>query len=118
MPSVQCSVEWGDSGCYSLYTKNKLPTKSEQWNRGCCTPKDGSNICPLDGHKHDHNENYDMWRHYCEKDNCNTKDPRTNDGGGSWEGGIVVDARSSARQTWTQNILTGIIVIILGVFTA
>ena len=43
---------------------------------GCCTPKDGSSTCPVDGKTHENNEYYEQWRMKCDSDDCNTQDPR------------------------------------------
>merc|ERR1711936_852364 len=97
-PNVECSTEFGNDYCYVLVTKQKQPTQMWMWNRGCCTPKAGSQICPLSEPDHVINDVYEMWRARCDTDDCNLMDPRTNaGGGGNNDGGLVVHGRSGAR---------------------
>jgi len=98
-PTVACSLEFGNEGCFVLWTKNKMPglEVTETWNRGCCTPKEGSMTCPTNGDTHENNDAFERYRSYCTTDNCNTDNPKTNNGGGgNWEGGLVVPGRSLA----------------------
>eukprot|EP00091_Calanus_sinicus_P007740 TRINITY_DN18969_c0_g1_i1.p1 TRINITY_DN18969_c0_g1~~TRINITY_DN18969_c0_g1_i1.p1 ORF type:complete len:146 (+),score=43.31 TRINITY_DN18969_c0_g1_i1:39-440(+) len=73
-PTGACSPEFGNDYCYVLVTKQKQPTEGWMWNRGCCTPKPGSQICPLSGLSHESNEVYEMWRARCDTDDCNIMD--------------------------------------------
>merc|ERR1712215_103220 len=75
-PNVECSTEFGNDYCYVLVTKQKQPTQMWMWNRGCCTPKAGSQICPLSEPNHVTNEVYEMWRARCDTADCNLMDPR------------------------------------------
>merc|ERR1712083_377096 len=96
----------------------KMPgSVPEVWNRGCCTPKEGSFTCPLDGDTHENNDSFERYRLICTTDNCNTGDPRTNNGGGgNWEGGLVVPGRNAANlQNASISLLLALVVVILTV---
>merc|ERR1711892_217182 len=96
-PNGECSAECGNDYCYVLVTRQKQPVEAWMWNRGCCTPKAGSQICPLSEPNHVSNEVYEMWRARCDTNDCNFMDPRTSSGGGGgFEGGVVVHGKSGA----------------------
>merc|ERR1711892_908097 len=115
-PTGACSQEFGNDYCYVLVTKQKQQGGMKEgwmWNRGCCTPKAGSQICPLDGHSHENNEVYEMWRARCDADNCNIMDPRTSSGGGGdSDDSLTVHGNSGAGGLWT-NLATVAVSIVL-----
>merc|ERR1712106_1044668 len=115
-PNGECSAEFGNDYCYVLVTRQKQPTASWQWNRGCCTPKAGSQICPLNGPNHESNEVYEMWRARCDEDDCNVMNPRTSSGGGGdFDEGLVVPGKSGARRTY-GNLIVMIGTMLIGIY--
>merc|ERR1712203_740800 len=86
VPSTACSEEFGNDFCYVSMIRNKAD-QSTTWNRGCCSLKAGSNICPINEPDHVSNEVYDQYRARCSTDNCNTMDARTESGGGGEQPG-------------------------------
>merc|ERR1719187_2685583 len=97
-----CDPQYGNDYCYVAVTYQKQPVEVWMWNRGCCTPKAGSTVCPISEPNHVANEVYEMWRARCDKDDCNTMDPRTHSGGGEgFEGSLVVHGkRNNARKNY------------------
>ena len=44
---------------------------------GCCRPREGSTICPIDDDHHEIAEGvYEIWRMRCDTDDCNIENPR------------------------------------------
>merc|ERR1719318_188892 len=110
-PSFPCSVEYGNDYCYVLVTVTNQNTPSQQWtwNRGCCTPKAGSNTCPVDD-KHEEG----VWRERCDTDNCNIMDPRTGSGGGGDDGSLTVHGNlASPLRTLSPLLLVTMMLILL-----
>merc|ERR1712045_422750 len=105
VPSTACSEEFGNDFCYVSMIRNKAD-QSTTWNRGCCSLKAGSNICPINEPDHVSNEVYDQYRARCNTDNCNTMDPRTESGGGgNNHGGIIVHGRNNGAPTLGSSVL-------------
>merc|ERR1719500_2592866 len=103
-PSMPCSVEYGNDYCYVLVT---VTNQRWTWNRGCCTPKAGSNTCPL----HE-GQQEGVWRERCDSDNCNIMDPRTGSGGGGDDGSLTVHG-NLASPLWTLSPLLLVIMVLL-----
>eukprot|EP00091_Calanus_sinicus_P023119 TRINITY_DN7668_c0_g1_i1.p1 TRINITY_DN7668_c0_g1~~TRINITY_DN7668_c0_g1_i1.p1 ORF type:complete len:168 (-),score=42.91 TRINITY_DN7668_c0_g1_i1:47-550(-) len=114
-PNGACSAEFGNDYCYVLVTKQKQPVEAWQWNRGCCTPKAGSSICPLSEPSHVSNEVYEMWRARCDTNDCNLMDPRTSSGGmDGFEGSLVVHGKRNGAAVTHGNML---LLVALGIIS-
>merc|ERR1719369_1256778 len=80
-PTV-CNPEFGDEYCYVMLTIDKTAGDSHKWNRGCCTPKVGVTVCDPEQPGYINTDYYTLWKARCnDKDDCNTMDPRVDNGG-------------------------------------